>query len=141
MYCKYAKEFYRLKTRLDLNEYEAFSIACYKERLKWEIKERLAVQSFQNLDDLILAAQCVEQLTERGKSKSHIPHSAPTIVSENPRPSVTSCTSYNGRTSSMAHFLGLAPRSKGASLGNPYRSNVVTKYYRCNEEGHQSNVC
>ena len=53
---QYTEEFYRLKTRLDLNESEAFSIARYKEGLKWEIEDRLAVQSFYNLDDIVLAA-------------------------------------------------------------------------------------
>ena len=75
-----------LKTRLDLNESEAFSIAHYKEGLKWEIEERLAVQSFQNLDDLVLAAQHVEQLMERGKTKSRVPYNTPTNNYENSRP-------------------------------------------------------
>ena len=75
---QYTEEFYRLKTRLDLKEFEAFSIARYKEGLKWEIEEKLAVQSFDNLDDIVLAAQRVEQLMERGKSKTRVLYSMPT---------------------------------------------------------------
>ena len=98
---QYTEEFYRLKTRLDLNESEAFSIARYKEGLKWEIEERLAVQSFHNLGDIVLAAQRVEQLMERGKSKTRVPYSTPTNNFDNPRPTVTNSTSYNGRASSQ----------------------------------------
>ena len=138
---QYTEEFYRLKTRLDLNESEAFSIARYKEGLKWEIEERLAVQSFHNLDDIVLAAQRVEQLMERGKTKTRVPSSTPTNNFDNPRPAVTNSTSYNARTSSTTRFSGPAQNGKGSSPANPYGPSVVTKCYRCNEEGHKSNVC
>ena len=138
---QYTEEFYRLKTRLDLNESEAFSIARYKEGLKWEIEERLAVQSFHILDDVVLAAQCVEQLMERGKSKLCVPYSTPTNNSDNPRPTVTNSTSYSGCTSSTTRFSGPVPNDKGSSPANPCGSNAVTKCYRCNEEGHKTNVC
>ena len=111
------------------------------EGLKWEIEERLAVQSFHNLDDIVLAAKRVEQLMERGKSKLCVPHSTPTNNFDNPRPSVTNSTSYSGRTSSTTHFSGPAPNGKGSSPANPYGPNAVAKCYRCNEEGHESNVC
>ena len=138
---QYTEEYYQLKTALDLNQSEAFSITCYKEGLKWEIEERLAVQSFHNLDDIVLTAQHVEQLMERGKSKTGVPYSTPTNNFDNPRPDVTNSTSYNARTSSTTRFSGTAQNGKGSSPANPYDRTAVTKCYRCNEEGHKSNVC
>ena len=112
-----------------------------RQGLKWEIEERLAVQSFHNLDDIVLAAQRVEQLMERGKTKTRVPSSTPTNNFDNPRPAVTNSTSYNARTSSTTRFSGPAQNGKGSSPANPYGPSVVTKCYRCNEEGHKSNVC
>ena len=138
---QYTKESYRLKTRLDLNESEAFSITRYKEGFKWEIDERLAVQSFHNLDDIVLAAQRVEQLMERGKSKTRVPYSTATNNFDNLRPAVTYSTSYNARSSSTTRFSGPAQNGKGSSPANPYDPSAVTKCYRCNEEGRKSNTC
>ena len=78
---------------------------------------------------------------ERGKSKLCMPRSTPTNNFDNPRPSVTNSTSYSGRTSSTSHFSGPAPNVKGSSPANRYGPNAVTECYRCNEEGHKSNVC
>ena len=39
----YTEEFYRLQTRLDLNESEAYSISRYKNGLRWDIEEKLSV--------------------------------------------------------------------------------------------------
>ena len=78
---------------------------------------------------------------ERGKSKLRMTHTTPTNNSDNPRPTVTNSASYNGRTSSTTRFSEPAPNGKGSSPTNPYGSNAVTKCYRCNEEGHKSNLC
>ena len=78
---------------------------------------------------------------ERNKSKTHVLYSTPTNNSDNPRPTVTNSTSYNRRTSSTTRFSGPAQNGKGSSPANPYGPTAVTKCYRCNEEGHKSNVC
>ena len=38
-------------------------------------------------------------------------------------------------------FLKIEPKWQGIVLRKSYGPNVVTKCYRCNEEGHKSNVC
>ena len=73
------------------------------------------MQSFQNLAYLVLATHHVEQLMERGKSKSCMPHSLPTVVSENPRLFFTGSTSYSCCTSLTIRFSRRTSSGKGAS--------------------------
>ena len=63
----YTKKFYHLQSYLDFNILEEYSISRYKIGLCWAIRERLSAQSFYYLSDLVLAAEAIEQLLERGK--------------------------------------------------------------------------
>ena len=134
----YTEEFYRYQTRLDLNESEAHSISRYKNGLRLDIEEKLSVQSFHKLTDVVLAAERVEQLMERGRTKSRAPPNVSNTLAENSRQTLISQTS-NIRSQS------LQPRQNGsystAKASDPYAANTVVKCYRCNAEGHKSNVC
>ena len=138
----YIEEFYRLQTRLDLNESEAYSISRYKNGLRWDIEEKLSVQSFHKLTDVVLAAEQVEQLMETGRNKLRAPPNVSNTLAENSRQTVISQTSNIHSQSVQPRQNGSYSTAKAYSQGqNPYAANTVVKCYCCNAEGHKSNVC
>ena len=138
----YTEKFYRVQTRKALNESEAYSISRYKNCLRWDIEEKLSVQSFHKLTDVVLAAERVEHLMERGRTKSHASQKVSNTLAENSRQTVICQASNICSQSVQPRQNSSYPTAKVSSPGqNPYAANTVVKSYRCNAEGHKSNVC
>ena len=135
----YTEEFYRLQTRLDLNESEAYSISRYKNGLRWEIEEKLSVQSFHKLTDLVLAAERVEQLLEKGRSKGRAQVNSSYSFANNAKQAEGN-TVQNGNSNSYPAKPNEAARRTSA-VKDPYAPNTPLKCYRCKGEGHKSNMC
>ena len=79
----YTKEFSRLRSYLDFNESEAYSISRYKMGLRWAICKRLSSRSFYYLYDIVAAAAS-EKLVEREKTLKWKPHSPQHTSTEYP---------------------------------------------------------
>ena len=136
------EEFYRLQTCLNLNKLEAYSISRNKNGLRWVIEEKLYVQSFYKLTDVVLAAERVEQLMEKGQMKSRATQSVLKTLVENSRQTVVSETTNIRSQSVQPRPNGSISIAKVSSTGqNPFATNTVIKCYRCNVEGHKSKVC
>ena len=80
----YTKEFSRLRSYLDSNESEAYSISRYKMGLRWALCKRLSSRSFYYLSDIVLAAAATEKLVEREKTMKWKPHSPQHTSTEYP---------------------------------------------------------
>ncbi|CAA6656598.1 unnamed protein product [Spirodela intermedia] len=64
---EYIEKFYRLSSRVDLTEFESYMIFRFKSGLRWDIEEKVALQSFFKLNDVVMASEHAEVLLEKGK--------------------------------------------------------------------------
>ncbi|CAA6675456.1 unnamed protein product [Spirodela intermedia] len=112
--------------RVDLIECESCMISRSKSGLRWDIEEKVALKSFFKLNDIIMASKHAEALLEKEKTRTKNSINVSAFQPDRSRPSHISSTTSNGRLTTSV---------------NPYIPSSIPKCYRCNDDGHKSNVC
>ncbi|CAA7393047.1 unnamed protein product [Spirodela intermedia] len=140
---EYTEEFYRLSLRVDLTKSKSYIIYRFKSGLQWDIEEKVTLQSFFKLNDVIMALKCVEALLDKEKFRTRNSTNVSTFQLNRSRPVHISSTINNRRSATLVapRPSEYIPSGQNSFQRNPYVPNSIAKYYRCNEEGHKSNTC
>lgn len=106
-------------------------ISRFKGGLKWKNEDKVTLQSFFKLTNIIVVVECAEALLEKRKSRVwYFDSLNSTIKTTRGRPPIVSSITLSG----VSHFTQVLTNK------NPYTCNIVPKCNKCGENRHKLNI-
>ncbi|KAL1194916.1 hypothetical protein V5N11_020040 [Cardamine amara subsp. amara] len=145
---EYTAEFLRFSERNDLGETENQKVARYISGLKSSIQEKMGLQTVwtvQEASSLALKAELIEKSPRNFTSfRRYSPQSNSELIGDKEKNAVTKDANLGNKGAGSSNNGSNNTQQSKAPIqkqGNSYARPSIDKCFRCQGQGHKSNVC